>query len=229
MAKFEKRLEAHALRRSGWSIHSIAMHLEVSKSSASIWCRDLLLTESQKNRVLKNAARGGHLGRVKGALTNRLKKQNKIRFYSDAAVRDVADMSKRDFFIAGIALYWAEGSKKSHMSFTNSEPRLVKFMYGWFREIMGVSKDDFMPRIFINEIHRPRIKKVLRFWAELLKMPVSQFGKPVFLKRAPRKIYENYDTYYGVISLGARRSADLKYRILGLIDAVGNNSLIKNN
>ncbi len=93
-------------------------------------------------------------------------------------------------------------------------------MFRWFQEAMGVKREDFMPRIFINAIHKPRIVKILRFWSDLLRLPAQQFGNPVFIKRNPKKAYENYDSYYGLLAIHTRKSTELKYRIMGLIDGL---------
>lgn len=225
MAKFQKRLEARVLRKQGWSIKAIAAHLTVSKASASIWCRDLQLTQAQRERLLRNAIKAGHKGRMRGALVNRERKEERVRFHQEGGQRTIGEFSQRDLLIAGIALYWAEGTRKSRLGFTNSEPQMIQFMARWFQEVMGVQREDFMPRIFINAIHRPRIDKVLRFWSRLLQLPIRQFGNPVFLKRPPRKVYENYESYHGVLALGVRRSNELKYQILGLIEAMRDHNI----
>ena len=220
MAKFEKRLEARSLRKKGWSIRSIALHLRVSKASASVWCRDLQLTPAQKKRLLLNAIKAGHAGRLKGALMNKKKKQERIWFYRRLAEQELTLLTNREFLIAGAALYWGEGNKNSRLGFINSDPQMIKFMHRWFRRALGVKREEFMPRIFINAIHRPRIRKILKFWSQLLRLPVRQFGNTTFIKRNPKKIYENYDSYYGLLSIGTRNSSELKYRILGLIKAL---------
>lgn len=220
MAKFEKRLEAFRLRRQGWSINAIASQLAVSKSSASEWCSDLQLTEPQRKRLAENAIRESHRGRMIGAQRNRDKKQQQIEFYKQLGKQDIGRLTDRDWLIAGVALYWAEGTKKSRFGFTNSEPQMIAFMAHWLKRALGIKKEEFMPRIFINAIHEPRITKVLNFWSELLQIPAHQFGKPVFLRDRPKKIYENHDNYYGVLALGVRNSTKIKYRVLGLIDAI---------
>ena len=225
MAKFEKRLKARYLRREGRSISFIAHRLAVSKSSASVWCRDLVLTPRQEKRLLLNAKNAGHIGRLKGAQTNRQKKEDRIQFYIKAGQEVIKELTKHEFLIAGLSLYWAEGNKRSKLGFINSDPAMIKLMFRWFKDIMGVKEEDFMPRIFINAIHKPRIRKVMRFWLDLLKLPRKQFGNPVFLKRNPKKVYENYDSYYGLLTLQVRRSTELKYRILGLIEALKNTSV----
>ena len=122
----------------------------------------------------------------------------------------------------GTALYWGEGSKtdNSKLAFINSDPDMIVFMKRWLKEIAVVSDEDFMPRVFINEIHRARIHKVVGFWAQLLELPMEQFGKPIFLKTKLKKKYDNHDSYFGVLQLGVRKGTSLKYQILGLIDAL---------
>lgn len=222
MAKFDKKLEAQSLRKRGWSIRSIAFHLSVSKGSVSSWCADIKLTSFQKEHLIQNAIKAGHRGRMLGAEANRRKKEDAISFYNTAGRRDIGRISRRDLLLIGTALYWGEGTKapKRQMAFVNSDPAMIMFMYTWFQRIMGVKTEDFMPRIFINEIHRPRIDKVLKFWSNLLALPQEQFGNPFFVKTKQKKIYENYDSYYGILALKVRRGTHLKYRIVGLIDAL---------
>jgi len=99
---------------------------------------------------------------------------------------------------------------------------MIKFMYLWLRKVMKIKKEDIKPRIAINEMHRPRIDKVLSFWSILLGLPVSQFGNPWYVKAKVNKVYENYDSYYGILRLGVRKSGILKHRTLSMIKILGN-------
>ncbi len=220
MAKFEKKLAAFALRREGYSIGSIAEKLCVSKSSASTWCRDLALTPEQQETLTRNATEAGNIGRIKGALAMKRKKEARIKFHQESGRNEMKGLSAREFFVVGIALYWAEGSRKSKFAFVNSEPQMIQFMARWLHDALNVAREEFMPRIFINAIHESRIEAVRQFWANLLEVPVEQFGNPVFLRDRPKKIYENHDSYYGVLHLGVHNSGELKYRVLGLIEAL---------
>ena len=163
---------------------------------------------------------GGHLGRMIGARANQKKKEMRIEFHKNSGLRELSVLTKRELFVAGIALYWGEGNKKSKLGFINSDPEMIKFMFRWFQECMGVKREDFMPRIFINAIHKPRIDTVLTFWSDLLKLPQDQFGNPVFLNRNSKKVYENYHDYFGLLTLQVHKSTDMKYKILGLIDGL---------
>lgn len=220
MAKSKERLQAIKLRRRGHSIKHIADVLDVSKASVSVWCRDIILTTNQKRMLAKKQTEAGHRGRVLGAETNRRKKLRNIAEQERMATSMVGRLSERDMLMMGIALYWGEGNKigSGTAAIVNSDPAIVLFARDWF-EILGVSRDMFMPRIFISDTHRSREKKLLAYWSNILGIPKQQFGKTIFLRGRPKKIYENHNSYYGVLALRVRKSTTLKYRILGLIKA----------
>lgn len=157
MAKFDLRLKARELRRSGFSLGVIATKLRVSKGTVGLWCRDIVLSEDQIKSLYRRN------GCFAGALANRKKKENIINSYLKDGERDVGVISHKEFFIAGIALYWAEGSKKSKFHIANSDLELIYFMFKWFKDIFGVKKEEFMPRLFVNSIHKYRVQVILQF------------------------------------------------------------------
>jgi hypothetical protein len=220
MAKVDERLRAEALRRKGWSIRDIAKEVRVSKSSASIWCRDIELTDRQKRTILRRATAGGLRGRLLGSATNHRRKMEKIAAHEKEGKGYVQALSKRELLLIGAAIYWGEGSKKSHLGFINSDADMVVFMYQWFQLALGVKKQDFMPRIIINALHTSRAEVIRQYWARLLGLPISQFRKTTFIKRPNTKRYSNHDRYFGLLTLRVRNSTDLKYRILGLIEGI---------
>ena len=219
MAKFQERLRARELRRRGHTVSHIAHTLGVSKGSVSVGCRDLELTKAQQKRIHDTAVRGGHKGRMIGATMNRQKKERMIVYEREVAQRMVGSLSKRDLLMIGLGLYWGEGVKASgtRVSIVNSDPHVIVLMQRWFVECMGVSPDRFRPVIFINAIHKPRARKLLQYWSDLLQIPQSSFAKTVFLQRPQKKVYENYESYYGIMALQVAKPAELKYRIMGML------------
>ncbi|MCR4334498.1 MAG: hypothetical protein NUV47_02090 [Patescibacteria group bacterium] len=223
MAKFDLRLKALKRRRIGESIGHIAKELNVSKGTVSLWCSDIELTEKQKEILAKKSNLASLDGRMRGVETNRKKRLDTISRYEKDGKEFTGCLSSRDKMLIGVALYWAEGSKKKGVfSFVNSDAVIVKCVSRWLNDVMGVSKEDFIPRVAINEMHRKRIEKVLNFWSNLLELPRSQFRNTFFIKTVQKKVYENYDTYYGTLVLRVRNSTHLKYRILGLIEGLKN-------
>ena len=226
MAKRAEKLKALRLRRGGRSIGSIARELGVSKGSVSAWCEDIHLTEAQKENIRRLRIAAGHKGRLLGAEMNRQKRLTQISDYEKAGKAEIKYLSRRDMLILGLGLYWGEGVKarSSGTAMINSDPNIILFTMSWFKVCLGVRKKDFVPYIFISEHHRSRARKVLRYWSSLLGLPRSQFGKMVFLKGRPKKIYENHNSYYGICALRVRKGTSLKYRILGLIEACKENA-----
>ncbi len=221
MAKYQKKLIAIELRKKGLSINAIAKKLDISKGTVSLWCKDMKLTEEQKNVLKQNTIKAGHKGRSLGTEKQKKKKLDIVNFYNNLAEKDVGALSNRDFLLIAAALYWGEGSKTSNrFIFVNSDPNMIKCMYIFLTEVLKIDKNDIRPTIQINEIHRPRIDKVLTFWHILLQLPLSSFNKPYYVKTPQRKVYANYDSYYGVLRLKILKGSRIQYRILGLIKAL---------
>lgn len=220
MAKVTERLKVETLRKKGWSLRDIAKEVPVSKSSLSNWCRDIELTKEQKNALVRSWIEGGHRGRMLGSSTNHRKKVERIAYHREEGEKYVQRLSSREFLLVGTAIYWGEGTKKSQLAFINSDKDMILFMYKWFQIALGVKKEDFIATIFINALHKRRHEVIKEYWSKLLGLPTDQFRKTIFIKRPNAKKYANHESYFGLLSLRVRKSAELKYKILGLIDGL---------
>ena len=223
MSRFELKPKVHALRRSGKSILEISRLVGISKSTSSLWCRDVELTPLQRNNLKEKMIRDGHAGRLKGAQVNRDKRIMALKGAAVWAKNIIGSLSKRDRLVAGVALYWAEGSKAMTTTgfvFVNSDPSMIMFMYEWITDVIGVEKEDIFVQISINEIHRYRIDDVLKFWSSLLDLPPDRFAKTSFAKSVQKKVYDNHNKHYGMLRLSVRRSTLLKYRVLKMIEII---------
>ena len=220
MAKPEKAKQARVLRAQGKSIADIASALSVSKSSVSGWCAEMKLSQSQKNYLRNKQIDAGHAGRVKGAQRNKDIRLQTIEQYRQTARGVVKTMSQRELLLFGVALYWGEGakSKSDPASIINSDPDVLVLSKQWFRVCFSVPDSEFRPYVYISAQHKDRSETILKYWSKLLHIPKNQF-KIITLNNRPQKKYDNHDTYFGVVALRVRRSANLKYQILGLIDA----------
>lgn len=222
MSKYDLRMKARRLRRQGLSIKDIKERLGVSKSSVSIWCRDIELSKKQERFLLERRIKQTSKGRLIGALKNKQKRLDSIRKADLEAISLIKRLNQRDLLLVVASLYWAEGSKSEKsfgFQFINSDPDMVLTVVKFLR-ISHVAEEDIHIKIQINLIHKPRIKEVLNFWKKLLELSDSQIGKTSFIKTVPSKVYENYDNYFGICRLGVRKSTLLKYQFLGLIKAL---------
>lgn len=222
MALYQKRIQAHGLRKKGMPIGTIAQMLAVSKSTASMWCRDIILSNAQKEAILKNSLKKTNKGRTLGALMNKQKRLDAIAAADSYGKRIIKKLTPKQLLIIATALYWAEGAKSDFTAgfqFINSDPAMIVCMQK-FLLAYGVSHQELFCTIQINQVHKPRINNVLKFWKKLLDLSDEQVGNPSFVKTAGRKVYENHDRYFGICRLKVRKSTALKYTMLGLIKAV---------
>lgn len=223
MAKFELKKRAELLRKSGQSLNEICAELGISKSTASLWCRNIELLKNVTDEIKRKHIIKTNKGRLIGAQKNKQKRIDSIQEGLNFGTKLVNKISERELVLIVTALYWSEGSKSDHSAgfqFTNSDPDMILLVKKFLNEVMHISDADLVCSIQINEIHKPRIAPVLIFWKNLLVLQNEQFRKPYFVKTKVSKVYENYDTYYGICRLMVRRSSALKYKMLGLIAAL---------
>ncbi len=221
MAKFELRLRAREMRKKGISVKEIANTLGISKSTASIWVRDVVLSISQLEKLRQKSLDGAERGRLKSALMQKNRWIKKLEAHKQAGIKTIGDLDKREFFIAGLALYWAEGSKKSRsVEFCNSDPKMIVFLIRWLTECFSIGKEELRCNVGINEIHRKREKIINEYWSNITGIPLSQFRKIMYKKVINKKIYENYDNYFGTLAVRVMQPSRFYAKILGLIEGL---------
>jgi transcriptional regulator with XRE-family HTH domain len=122
--KTAERLEARRLRAAeGCSIREIAQRVGVSRSSASLWVRDVELTPPQVDALRGrdprfDASRNGSAANAERARARRIEAQHEGQRRARGADRRYA---------AGCMLYWAEGSRaRNSVRFTNSDPEMMR-------------------------------------------------------------------------------------------------------
>jgi len=225
MAKFKEKNKALKLRRKGESINDIAKKLKVSKSIVSLWCRDISLSPRQIKRLVEKQKIGSYRGRLKFLERVRNKRIKEAARLRKEGLKEIGKLSRRDIFIAGIAMYLSEGTtfpSKEEVSFSNSDPKVILFILKWFEEICGISNDRFAIQIRINKIHKKRIKKVENYWSKLTGIPLSQFTKTILIKVKNKKIYPNHNIYYGTVRVMVHRGTQLRRKINGWIEGLLN-------
>lgn len=220
MAKFQLRINARAMRASGESVKRIAEQLCVSKSTASIWVRDIILSIDQLENLKQTSLKGAALGRERSALLQKQRWLQKMGEAKEEGKIVLSSFSDREKLIAGLALYWGEGSKKSReVEFCNSDPSLVRFLLSWLETCFLVKKEEIRCCVGINEIHKHREKIVKEYWSKVTGIPLTQFRKTSFKKVKNKKVYANLDTHYGTLSVSVMNPSRFYAKILGLIDA----------
>lgn len=176
------------MRKEGRSYSEIKNIVNVSKSTLSIWLKDIELTNAQRSRLRKLQATA-----YLGAKKQQLRASSHHKAIKEKSEKEIARLIKNPFFVSGLMLYWAEGSKTmGSVQFSNSDPSMIRLMVRWFREFCQVPKDKFRASLFIHSLHtKPDCQK---FWQKVTTIPASQFYKPfikptIFSNRK-NKLYE---------------------------------------
>jgi len=170
--KFKEKLSAIKLRKKGKSYDEIHQVIKISKSTLSIWLRDIPLNARQKNALI-----GRQKSRYAGAKANQRKRIERTRQIVDQAKKEATIFIDDPLFLAGVMLYWAEGTKRSNetVKLTNSDPEMIKLMMRWFRSICKVPERKFRIALSIHTLHnRPNVEK---YWSDITKVPLKQFYK----------------------------------------------------
>lgn len=179
------------LREKGFSFKEISEKIGISKSTASLWLRDIKLSKIAKKRIYSLSING----RKKGIETNRKKREieNKIIEKKVEKYFSVANHAEIDPRIACALLYWGEGTKydgNKSVSFINSDSEMVRYFLRTFRKSFDLNEKKFRALIHLHEYHD--VEKQLKFWSNITKIPISQFNKSYLKKNTGKNKKENY-------------------------------------
>lgn len=219
--KIDKYNKAKALRQAGYSIRFIASKLEISSSTASIWCRNVPLTPEQLTNLQAKSINTDLLKRL--AFQKHLMKINRDQEIFNQASSEIKILTNKEFFISGLALYWAEGFKnlsEGRIGFCNSDPRMIVFMIEWFKKFFNVRNEEITLRAEFNIEHLNRQHTIESYWSKLTDIPLSQFNKPFLQKAKWQKNYLNRSNYFGTLRIRIRKSAAHLPRIRGWIEGL---------
>ncbi|MGN6796162.1 MAG: hypothetical protein ACTHJW_27565 [Streptosporangiaceae bacterium] len=219
-AKDDLRARARELRRQGRVYNEIAAELGVSKSSVSLWVRNIPRSETlsyEESRQRQAAGVSAYWA------VERMRREQAKVAVSEAAAKQIGLLSEREILIAGAVAYWCEGAKNKpyrrsdQIDFINSDPGLVKFFLR-FLETAGVSRARLIFRISIHETADPVAAQ--RFWQKVIGFEDAYFKPPVIKHHKPLTVRKNTgEDYHGCLRILVRRSTGLYRQIEGWASA----------
>lgn len=218
MAKSKLKLAARTLRKEKRSIKSIAKELNVSVSSVSVWCRDIIFSAEDQLALKKKGYFAGTEARLQAIKKRRAKLDKKIENIHLNSVKEIGQLAKKEILIAGTALYWGEGFKKdSLVGLASMSPSIAKFYIKWLKVCFGVKQEDLLIRVTLNSSYKSQTNLIVQFWSQELGIPITQFAQPYYQLTTQKKEYENKSEYHGVIRIKARKSINILRQIEGYI------------
>ena len=163
--KVQEQEQARALRAQNRTLADIAQTLGVSKSSVSLWVRDVPFTPILRLRGPHRRPHPAHEAKLR-----------QIEALNREGTDRIGALSEEAFFVAGVALYAGEGGKTDgSVRFPNSDPEMVRFFCAWLRRFFTVDESRLRCRVYLHE--GLDLEATEAFWSELTGIPPTQFGK----------------------------------------------------
>ncbi len=165
------------MRSKGLSYSQIKEKVNVSKSTLSSWLKTFPLPE-QAIRAL----RGNNPKRIERFRnTMRRKRENEEALMLLRVGEDLSVLSVRDKLIAGLFLYWGEGTKAAAYTtaITNTDPDMIKFFIDWLA-LFNIRRDQLSVVLHLYSDMNPEYE--IDFWSSCLDIKKEQFRKPSIKK-----------------------------------------------
>ena len=209
-------------RRKGFSLNQIFEETKVPKTTIRTWIYDIVLSQKHKEILRRRTQTALQEGRIKAQEINKQKRVKKESSLIAKGKKDINELNRRELFIAGVALYWAEGFKNKHehrLGFCNSDPSMIKFYIAWLEKCLGINKDQITARLTLNYSYKNSVDKMQDFWAKTIGIPLSNFTKPFFQTSKWKKQY-NTKNYNGVLRVHVKNSLDHLLKMKGWIEGL---------
>ncbi|MGW6566541.1 hypothetical protein [Streptomyces sp. NPDC054975] len=212
-AKDDLRDRARELRAQGMTYDQIQVELGCSKSSISLWVRDLPKPEPRHTPEEQRALMNEGLKRL------RIAQDEERAAVKQAAHVEIGDLSDRELFLIGVGLYWAEGQKsksyarRERVIFVNSDPDMILLFRAWLR-LLGVDGKRVGYRVMIHET--ADVVGAEQYWAGLLGIGAAELRRTTLKKHNPKTVRKNVgEDYRGCLVIDVAGSAELYCRIDG--------------
>ena len=168
--KPELRDAARRMRHAGASIATIHGALGVSKSTVSLWVRDIALDEEHR-RALEAAnpvIDGRQVGQRAWSRARRAERRRAQEHGRELARR------RDPLHCAGCMLFWGEGSKeRNSVTFTNADVDMLRFFLRFLSESYGVADEAVRLRANCHLGNGLSLGEIEEWWLTQLGLPSS--------------------------------------------------------
>lgn len=163
--KTAAQAQARELRAEGRSLADIAEALAVSKSSVSLWVRDVEFTPGPRRP-----------GRRRGPNALQRRKADEIERLMAEGRDRIGRLSERDFPRRRRRAVRRGGKTDGAVKFTNSDARMISFFCAWLRHFFQPVESRLRLRLYLHE--GLDLAEANAFWSRLTQIPVTQFHAP---------------------------------------------------
>jgi len=225
MNKSKEKIKAVQLRKKGLTYNEILKQVPVAKSTLSLWLRDVGLAKAQYQVLTAKRKKAQRLG-AEARRAQRIERTEEIYRQSEM---EIGKLSKRELWLMGAMLYWAEGAKEKEwnhgvgLDFANSDPHMIQLYLKWLFEILHVQVSDITCRIALHETHLFRLDEIRKYWLGITSMPKECFTKENVKRHSIPTIRKNIgEDYRGLLQVRVKKSSHLNRKIVGWTKGIAN-------
>jgi len=210
LSRWEKSELGRDLRRLGLSYGEIMDLIPVKKSTLATWCRDVKLTDEQFVAIKKRRAQ------IPGIpVDTNWRRRAEIRELREVARSLVPELATDPLWVAGLVLYWAEGTKgRNRVSMANADPRALRLFIRWLRVYVDPSAR-FTIHLHLHEGNDEDAAK--EYWRAETDLHHANFIK-TFIKPKGTGHLKNH-LKHGICTVRLRKASDSWNLIMEWIDA----------
>jgi hypothetical protein len=173
--KIKEKQKVIILRKEGYSLKEIKDIVPVSKSTISLWIKDVPMNGAAQKRLASRYT----YGQIRSQEVIKEKTIEKNRVIGEKVKNTLNGISfnKKQQKVLCAMIYWCEGNKgiRDLVFFTNSDPSLIKTFLHLFRSSFDVSEDKFRVCMHLHSYHNESEQK--DFWSKVTNISKKQFFK----------------------------------------------------
>lgn len=221
--KLELKEKVIAFRKSGKTYSEIMKVFPVAKSTISGWLKDVGIAKSQKQAFTEKK----RLSAQRGGIARRNQRINIYNKIVNEAELEIGNITKRELWLIGSSLYWAEGAKEkdyahgSGVDFCNSDYRMISLFLKYLTDVLEVPKDKIKCDIYIHDNYKNNIGRFQRYWSEKTGLPLKHFDRVYFKKHKIKTTRKNRgDLYFGLLRVKVSASSSINRKITGWVKGI---------
>ena len=183
----------------------------MSRSSVSVWVRDVAFDPKPRNRSASRNPSSLHLARLA-----------EIEAMNEWGKEQIGELSDAAFLAAGAALYAGEGAKtEGAVKFANSDPTMVQFFCLWLRRFFDIDESRLRVSVYLHQ--GLDLAAAQQHWSEVTGVPLEQFhrGHRPVADPSIRRVKHEHGCCYVIYSCSRTHR-----RVMGLVRALLSSSAI---
>ena len=218
MTKRVEQLEARRLRQEeGMSVKKISVQLGVSRGTVSVWVRDVILTDEQKERLKASNPIYNPRDWGGGKVTADNYRKRRIEYQKEGSIR----AKDKDFkHIQVCMLYWGEGDKNRNVcGIANTDVFLLQAFVDFLRNEFHVPDHKFRINIQCHLGNGLSVEEIEKYWADNLSVPLSSVRKTTVVYKRNEGTFTKHE--YGICRVQVCDTR-ISQHIFGAIQEYGN-------